>query len=87
MSLRPPPGSESGADLSHALERLALTLASEYVEEQRAVWTLHAMANGDKTAIALAMSYLFRRQELGEDVVLAEAAAAHLRETLAGPRL
>lgn len=87
MSPTPPGANEAGADLSHALERLAMTLAADYADEFRAVATLQALAGGDKAAVALAMSYVLRRQELGEDVVLAEAAAALLRSTLTGPRI
>ena len=55
------------AALSHSLERLALALANDDPDEKRAAAELHAVAAGEREALALALSYLFRRQELGDD--------------------
>ena len=52
------------ADLSHALERLARALARDDPDGNRASDELRAVAAGRRETLALALSYLFRHQEL-----------------------
>ena len=68
MSPAPPPAPDNvtGADLSHSLERLALALAQDDPDDRRATAALRSVSGGHREATALALSYVFRRRELGD---------------------
>lgn len=53
------------AELSHALERAALTLCHDDEDDSRIECCLVGMADGEQEAVAVALSYALRRRELG----------------------
>ena len=54
------------AALSHDLEKLALTLVADGVDGRVVADELVQQAAGEREAAAIALSYLLRRQTLGE---------------------
>ncbi len=53
------------AELSHALERLALALCGDGEDDRSIERHLVEMAGGEREAVAVALSYALRRRELG----------------------
>ena len=65
------------AELSHGIERVALTLAEEALDTRLIAHELVSVAAGQREALALALSYVFRKDALGtfEDKAALDAAA------------
>ena len=65
------------AELSHQLDRVALLLCAEDANDRRIELYLEELADGEKEAVAIALSYALRRRELeGPDPINERAAAA-----------
>ena len=55
---------EQLAELSHTIDRVALSLCREDPDDRRVELALAAMAGEEKEALAVALSYALRRREL-----------------------
>lgn len=55
---------EQLAELSHAIDRVALSLCREDADDRRVEVYLVGMADGQREALAVALSYALRRREL-----------------------
>jgi hypothetical protein len=65
------------ADLSHTLDRVALALCRDDPDDRRVELYLEELAEGEREAVAIALSYALRRRELeGHDPINERAAAA-----------
>ena len=65
------------ADLSHTLDRVALALCRDDADDRRVELYLEGLAEGEREAVAIALSYALRRRELeGPDPINERAAAA-----------
>ena len=65
------------AELSHTLDRVALALCRDDPDDRRIELYLEEVADGEREAVAIALSYALRRRELeGPDPVNERAAAA-----------
>ena len=53
------------AELSHTLERIALALANDKIDVRVIANEIEANANGQREAVAIALSYLLRHRSLG----------------------
>ena len=53
------------ADLSHRLEQVALTLASDGQRQPIVTQELEEQATGEREALAISLSYLLRHRSLG----------------------
>ena len=77
------------ADLSHTIDRMALAMCKEDANDRRIELYLVELAEGEREAAAVALSYALRRRELeGEtplnDRVIAALAGA-VRRMTSGP--
>ncbi len=52
------------ADLSHAVDRVALALCRDDPDDRRIELYLGELAEGEREAVAIALSYALRRREL-----------------------
>jgi hypothetical protein len=65
------------AELSHTLDRVALALCRDDPDDRRIEVYLEELAEGEREAVAIALSYALRRRELeGPEPVNERAAAA-----------
>jgi len=75
------------AELSHGLERIALSLAADGIDRRVVAVEIEERCGGQREALAIALSYLLRRRTLGtetEPAVLdaaVDAVVAALRRT------
>jgi hypothetical protein len=80
---------EQLAALSHTIDRVALALCQDDLDDRRVELSLVAMTDGQREALAVALSYALRRREregasdLNERAVAALAGA--LRRTTQNP--
>ncbi len=51
------------ADLSHAIDRLALARSHDEVDDRDIELTLEELAGGEREAVAIALSYALRRRD------------------------
>jgi hypothetical protein len=70
------------AELSHAIDRVALALSADDPDDRRIEWYLEALSTGEREAVAIALSYALRRRELEGPTPLLERAVAVLAETV-----
>jgi len=70
------------ADLSHALDRLALALCRDDQNDRRVETYLEELAEGEVEAAAIALSYALRRRELEGPSPLNERTVATLAATV-----
>jgi len=73
---------ESLAQLSHAIEACALTLCTHDPDDRRIQWYLEALSEGEREAVAIALSYALRRRELEGHTPLLDRTVALLAETV-----
>ena len=66
------------AELSHTIDRVALSLCREDPDDRRVELYLVEMADGQKEALAVALSYALRRRELQGSSPLNDRAVAAL---------
>jgi hypothetical protein len=65
------------AELSHTLDRVALSLCRDDPDDRRIELYVEELAGGEREAVAIALSYALRRRELeGPDPTNERAAAA-----------
>ena len=69
---------EQLAELSHTIDRVALTLCRDELDDRRIELALVAMADQEKEALAVALSYALRRRELEGSTPLNDRAVAAL---------
>ncbi|MEA3077984.1 MAG: hypothetical protein QOF60_2892 [Actinomycetota bacterium] len=70
------------ANLSHAVERLALALCVEDDDDRRIEHYIQDFARGEREAVAVALSYALRRRELDGSTPLLDRAVALLASTV-----
>jgi hypothetical protein len=70
------------ADLSHTLDRVALALCRDDPDDRRIELYLEELADGEREAAAIALSYALRRRELEGQTPLNERAVAALAGTV-----
>jgi len=70
------------AELSHAVERVALALCRDDPDDDRVAWHLEAIADGEREAVAVALSYALRRRELDGATALIDRTIALLAATV-----
>ena len=69
---------EQLAELSHTIDRVALSLCRDELDDRRIELALVAMADEEKEALAVALSYALRRRELEGSTPLNDRAVAAL---------
>ena len=69
---------EQLAELSHKIDRVALSLCKEDDDDRRVEQYLLILAEGQREALAVALSYALRRRELEGSSALNERAVAAL---------
>ncbi len=70
------------ADLSHTLDRAALALSRNGIDDQSVELALEEIADGEREAVAVALSYALRRRELDGPEAVNERAVAALAATV-----
>jgi hypothetical protein len=70
------------ANLSHAVERVAIALCAEDADERRVGRYLQGFARGEREAVAVALSYALRRRELDGSAPVIDRAVAVLASTV-----
>ena len=70
------------ADLSHAVERLTLALCADDPDDRRIARYLLAFAQGEREAVAVALSYVLRRRELDGATPTVDRAVTVLASTV-----
>ena len=69
---------EQLAELSHTIDRVALSLCKDELDDRRIELALVAMADQEKEALAVALSYALRRRELEGSSPINDRAVAAL---------
>ena len=69
---------EQLAQLSHTIDRVALSLCRDDLDDRRVEMALVAMVDQEKEALAVALSYALRRRELEGSTPLNDRAVAAL---------
>lgn len=69
---------EQLAELSHTIDRVAVSLCMEDPDDRRVELALVAMVDVEKEALAVALSYALRRRELEGSTPLNDRAVAAL---------
>jgi hypothetical protein len=69
---------EQLAELSHTIDRVALALCQEDPDDRRVELYVVEMADGQREAVAIALSYALRRRDLEGATPLNERAVAAL---------
>lgn len=69
---------EQLAELSHTIDRVALSLCRDDLDDRRVELALVAMVDQQKEALAVALSYALRRRELEGSTPLNDRAVAAL---------
>ena len=70
------------AELSHTLDRVAVALCRDDPDDRRIELYLEELADGEREAAAIALSYALRRRELDGATTLNERAVAALAATV-----
>ena len=70
------------ADLSHTLDRVTVALCRDDPDDRRIELYLEELADGEREAVAIALSYALRRRELDGATPLNERAVAALAATV-----
>lgn len=69
---------EQLAELSHTIDRVAVSLCRDELDDRRIELALVAMADDEKEALAVALSYALRRRELEGSTPINDRAVAAL---------